>query len=341
METILIFSSPDPGGARGLLAAAPGAEQLFRPVAATRFSPEAPGEEYARATVILGRAPTGMVAKAGAAALAPDWSAGVDPYLKEGGAPREGAMLTSAVGAYGQAVSEHMFATLLALCKRLHQYRTPEPESRTPLGEVKTLAGATVLVAGAGDIGSSFARLVKGMGAHTVGLRRSPERGAEGIDEMHPLSALDEWLPKADVVALVLPHSPETDRLMDGPRIGRMKRDAILLNAGRGSAVDCGALARALEEGHLSGGRSGRDRSGASARGAPPVAGRALPHHPPRRRGRPPPRHPGAAGGHRAGQPAPLSSRRTAPQPDEGHRPSLSDEETGGAFSQVIHIRRG
>ena len=251
METILNVLPLTPEERAAFEAAAPGAEQLFRPVAATRFSPEAPGEEYARATVILGCAPTGMVAKAGRLRWLQTWSAGVDPYLKEG-VLREGAMLTSAVGAYGQAVSEHMFATLLALCKRLHQYRDAQNRnSWTPLGEVKTLAGATVLVAGAGDIGSSFARLVKGMGAHTVGLRRSPERGAEGIDEMHPLSALDEWLPKADVVALVLPHSPETDRLMDGPRIGRMKRDAILLNAGRGSAVDCGALAQALEEGHL------------------------------------------------------------------------------------------
>ena len=251
METILNFLPLTPEERAAFEAAAPGAEQLFRPVAATRFSPEAPGEEYARATVILGCAPTGMVAKAGRLRWLQTWSAGVDPYLKEG-VLREGAMLTSAVGAYGQAVSEHMFATLLALCKRLHQYRDAQNRnSWTPLGEVKTLAGATVLVAGAGVIGSSFARLVKGMGAHTVGLRRSPERGAEGIDEMHPLSALDEWLPKADVVALVLPHSPETDRLMDGPRIGRMKRDAILLNAGRGSAVDCGALAQALEEGHL------------------------------------------------------------------------------------------
>lgn len=251
METILNFLPLTPEERAAFEAAAPGAEQLFHPVAATRFSPEAPGEEYARATVILGCAPTGMVAKAGRLRWLQTWSAGVDPYLKEG-VLREGAMLTSAVGAYGQAVSEHMFATLLALCKRLHQYRDAQNRnSWTPLGEVKTLAGATVLVAGAGDIGSSFARLVKGMGAQTVGLRRSPERGAEGIDEMHPLSALDEWLPKADVVALVLPHSPETDRLMDGPRIGRMKRDAILLNAGRGSAVDCGALARALEEGHL------------------------------------------------------------------------------------------
>ena len=77
-----------------------------------------------------------------AAALAPDLERRVDPYLKEG-VLREGAMLTSAVGAYGQAVSEHMFATLLALCKRLHQYRDAQNRnSWTPLGEVKTLAGA-------------------------------------------------------------------------------------------------------------------------------------------------------------------------------------------------------
>ena len=251
METILNFLPLTGEERAAFAAAAPGVEQIFRPVAATRFSPEAPEEEYARATVILGCAPTDRVAKAGQLRWLQTWSAGVDPYLKEG-VLREGAMLTSAVGAYGQAVSEHMFATLLALCKRLHQYRdTQNRHCWAPLGEVKTLAGATVLVAGTGDIGSAFARLVKGMGAHTVGLRRSPERGAEGIDEMHPLSALDEWLPKADVVALLLPHSPETDRLMDRARIGRMKEDAILLNAGRGSAVDCDALAQALEEGHL------------------------------------------------------------------------------------------
>ena len=65
METILNFLPLTPEERAAFEAAAPGAEQLFRPVAATRFSPEAPGEEYARATVILGCAPTGMVAKAG------------------------------------------------------------------------------------------------------------------------------------------------------------------------------------------------------------------------------------------------------------------------------------
>ena len=49
----------------------------------------------------------------------------------------------------------------------------------------------------------------------------------------------------------MVPHSPETDNLMDGRRIALMKPEAILLNGGRGSAVDCGALAAALASGHL------------------------------------------------------------------------------------------
>ncbi len=251
MEQILNFLPLTEEERVAFEAAAPGVPQIFRPVESTRFVPAAPAEEYAAATVILGCAPVAAVAGAGRLKWLQTWSAGVDPYLKPG-VLREGAALTSAVGAYGQAVSEHMFAMLLALCKRLHQYR--DTQSRgcwAPLGEVRTLAGATVLVAGTGDIGSAFALLAKGMGAHTVGLRRTPSRAAMGVDEMYPLSALDQWLPRADVVALALPHSPETEHLMDRRRIQAMKRDAILLNAGRGTAVDCMALAEAMAEGHL------------------------------------------------------------------------------------------
>ena len=98
METILNFLPLTGEERAAFAAAAPGVEQIFRPVAATRFSPEAPEEEYARATVILGCAPTDRVAKAGQLRWLQTWSAGVDPYLKEG-VLREGAMLTSAVGA--------------------------------------------------------------------------------------------------------------------------------------------------------------------------------------------------------------------------------------------------
>ena len=68
---------------------------------------------------------------------------------------------------------------------------------------------------------------------------------------MYGFSELDELLPRADVVALTLPQSPETAGLFGRERLLRLKEDAILLNGGRGSVVDCAALAEVLESGRL------------------------------------------------------------------------------------------
>ena len=55
------------------------------------------------------------------------------------------------------------------------------------------------------------------------------------------------------MVALDLPHNGDTAGLLDRRRLLLMKQDAVLLNAGRGSAVDCAALADVLAQGHLLG----------------------------------------------------------------------------------------
>lgn len=164
----------------------------------------------------------------------------------------DGVQLTSAVGAYGPAVSEHMFACLLALLKRLPEYRDKQmARSWAPGGRVKTLQNAAVLFLGTGDLGSHLAGLVKAMGARTAGLNRHPERPVEHMDECHNISELDSWLPKADVVCMNLPETPDTIHIMDSRRLGLMKEDAILLNSGRGTAVDCVALAETLKAGKL------------------------------------------------------------------------------------------
>ncbi len=57
----------------------------------------------------------------------------------------------------------------------------------------------------------------------------------------------------ADAVALCLPATAATEKLVDNAVLRRMKKGAILLNAGRGATVDERALIRALKEGHLGG----------------------------------------------------------------------------------------
>lgn len=251
METILNLLPLTPDERAAFQDAAPGCQQHFLPAQTTNKSAQADPELLARATVILGNPDPKDLALCRNLKWLQTWSAGVDPYLVPGVLP-QGAALTSAVGSYGLAVSEHMLAMVLALMKNLPRYRDNQSAHRwQDLGPVLSPMGSTVLVLGTGDLGSHFAALMKAMGARTVGFCRHPEKAVEGFDRLCHIDQLDAWLPQADVVASTLPGGPETYHIMDARRIAALKSTAILVNAGRGSGVDCAALAQALKAGKL------------------------------------------------------------------------------------------
>ncbi len=54
-------------------------------------------------------------------------------------------------------------------------------------------------------------------------------------------------------MALSLPNTSATRHIMDERRLRLMKQGAILLNVGRGTAIDQEALCQVLEEGYLGG----------------------------------------------------------------------------------------
>lgn len=181
-------------------------------------------------------------------------SSGVPAHCLGLQAKRPGLLLCSASGAYGQAISEHMLAALLALMKRLPQYKDAmKTGAWASQGDVRSPRGMSVLVIGAGSIGTAFARLVKLLGARTVGVRRAGGGEMEGFDEMHTFGQLDALLPQADVVALAVPETPQTIGLMGASRFALLKPGSYLLNVGRGSTVDQHALLDALRTGRLAG----------------------------------------------------------------------------------------
>ena len=178
-------------------------------------------------------------------------SAGADAYISKGILAPD-CILTSAVGAYGLAVSEHMLALTFAMVRRLGQYaRGQMQHSWAPRGQISSVEGATVLILGLGDIGGNYARKMKALGARTIGLRRRNTDCPEWLDVQDTIDRLDEYLPQADIVAMVLPGGKATFHLMDEGRIFRMKKGSYLLNAGRGTAIDPAALEKALRQGHL------------------------------------------------------------------------------------------
>ncbi len=178
---------------------------------------------------------------------------GADRYTSDPEFPAH-VMLTNMTGAFGHSISEYLLVMLLSLYKKMHLYRDQQKDRIwLDRGEEKTLAGKTVLIVGAGDIGTRFARLVSVFGTRIWGIRRVEREIPEGFERMETLDKLDELLPQADVVVLSLPSTPATRGLFDKERLERLKADAVLLNVGRGDAIVQEDLIEVLEAGHLYG----------------------------------------------------------------------------------------
>lgn len=180
-------------------------------------------------------------------------SAGVGKYAEDNMLP-EGVILTNASGAYGLAISEYMLAVLLELFKKLHLYRDKQMKSDwSDSGRIKSIYGSTALVVGLGDIGGEFAERLKALGAYTMGIRRRNADKPDYLDELHLMDEFDKLLPRADIVALSLPGTKLTNRVINRETLKLMKQDAVLINVGRGSAIDTEALCDALENGQIAG----------------------------------------------------------------------------------------
>jgi glycerate dehydrogenase len=113
------------------------------------------------------------------------------------------------------------------------------------------LDGKTLVVVGLGLIGQRVAAICEAMGM-TVLAAQLPGRNTTG-DSPYPRLPLDEALPRADVVSLHCPATPQTRGLVNTDFLAKMKPSAFLLNTSRGVVVDEAAIARALHNGQLAG----------------------------------------------------------------------------------------
>ena len=211
-------------------------------------------EQVCNADIILGNADPKLVAKSEKLQWIQLNSAGADPYCKPG-VLKPGTMLTCASGAYGLSVSEGMLALTMMLCRKMDLYMRNQVEKKwKDEGAVTSVWNSTTLVLGLGDIGSEYAARMKALGSYVIGIRKNISVKPDCVDEIRSMDDLDELLPKADFVAMVLPSTPATYHIMNEERMKKMKKGAFLINAGRGDAVDCDALDRVLRSGEPLGG---------------------------------------------------------------------------------------
>ena len=110
-----------------------------------------------------------------------------------------------------------------------------------------TLYGSKILVLGTGNLGATFASRVRGFEPKSiVGVSRSG-RPVPEFDRVIGMDELDNELPNTDLLVMCLPGTPETENVLSKERIALLPKNAIVINVGRGTAIDEDALADALD----------------------------------------------------------------------------------------------
>jgi D-3-phosphoglycerate dehydrogenase len=164
-----------------------------------------------------------------------------------------GVLVVNAPTANLMSATEHTFALLLALARRI-----PVADASTKAGGWDRkitgveLCGKTLGVIGFGRIGQRVAARARGFEMQVVAFDPFLDPGAARRLEVE-LLPLEELLARADVITLHTPLTKETKNLLSHENLGRMKKGALLINCGRGGVVDEEALLAALESGHLGG----------------------------------------------------------------------------------------
>ena len=214
-------------------------------------------EEYfsalKEANLIIGEVPNGDFQYCEKLEMLQSSSSGINYYI-EGGKFPEGAKLCCMTGVYGNVIAEHLLGMVLSISRRIPEYRNQQNENKWKILKFdKPLDESTVLILGAGDIGTTLAKWMKPMVGKIIGIRRTARDFPDCFDEMFTLEKLDEKLSEADFVISILPQTPETIGLLDERRLRLMKDDAIFVNGGRGSLIDQEALLKVMSEGKFFG----------------------------------------------------------------------------------------
>jgi len=179
-----------------------------------------------------------------------------------------GVTICNARGAHNISTAEWTVASILAMLKYFPFYldvqRAGEWKKRFeasaryaeisgdtrplyPPVMLEELTGKTVLMVGYGAIGQQIERMLEPFQLDLLRVARSPRTEPE----VHAVSELDRLLPRAQVVILILPATPASNKLIGARQLALLPQGALLVNAARGPIVDTDALVDALNSGRI------------------------------------------------------------------------------------------
>lgn len=157
----------------------------------------------------------------------------------------------------GNAVAEHSIMLMLGAARRFtyvdQAFRGGNFNVRYTLRDTYELKNKTLGLLGCGNIGQQVAKKAAlGLDMKVIGY--DPYAKQENMPEYITLMAnRDDVLSQADFISIHTPSTPETRGSIGMTDFKKMKKSAIVINAGRGDVVHEEELIQALQQGEILG----------------------------------------------------------------------------------------
>ena len=167
-------------------------------------------------------------------------------------AKAQGVAVTNVVGYSSKSVAQHTLAMTLHLLEKLNAYddyiKTKAYKEEGAFTYIKfpfyELTHKVWGIIGMGAIGKEVAKLAEAFGCEVIYYSTSGQNTEAG----YPCVSLTTLLERADIVSIHAPLNEQTQKLLSYEEMDKMKKEAILVNVGRGGIVDEHDLVQILKE---------------------------------------------------------------------------------------------
>ena len=153
-----------------------------------------------------------------------------------------GVVVVAGLGANAVSVGELTLGLALSLLRNVPGHDVATRDGgwvRTPGRE---LSGLTWGLLGCGATGVATAKLIQGFNCSVLGYDPYA-KNVQGVE----LTTFEDVLKRSDVVSIHMPSTPETNGSLNAATLALMKKDAIIVNVGRGEVINEADLIAALK----------------------------------------------------------------------------------------------
>ncbi|MEC7627273.1 MAG: phosphoglycerate dehydrogenase [Verrucomicrobiota bacterium] len=169
-------------------------------------------------------------------------------YLTDKGVP-----LTFCPGVNHTTVSEHTFALMLALFRKLVKEANHVAKGEWVRVTGNEIMGKTLSIIGLGRIGKEVAIRANAFGMKVIGYDLYWDEDFARGNQIMRARSIDEALEQGDVVSLHVNLSDETRELINRERLSKMKDGVVILNCARGEIIHTQDVIDALHAGKIGG----------------------------------------------------------------------------------------